>query len=128
MNRNRIFAALLFVTGVATGIGAASAYRPIPAQAQTMSPQSNDQMSMPDMEMNKVMEKMNDSMKSIKMTGNTDKDFMMMMIPHHQSAIGMANVELRHGKNPKVIALARNIITNQQHEISEMESWLRSLF
>lgn len=128
MNHNKIFAAVLFVAGVATGVGAASAYHPIAAQAQMMNPQSNNQMSMPDMEMNKVMDTMNDSMKNIKMTGNTDRDFMMMMIPHHQSAIGMANVELKHGKNPKVIALARNIMTSQQHEISEMKLWLSSMF
>ena len=35
-------------------------------------------------------------------TGNPDRDFLAGMIPHHQGAIDMAEVELKHGKDPKV--------------------------
>ena len=33
-------------------------------------------------------------------TGNPDRDFLAGMIPHHQGAIDMAEVELKHGKDP----------------------------
>jgi Domain of unknown function (DUF305) len=33
------------------------------------------------------------------MTGDPDKDFVMMMLPHHQGAIDMAKVELEYGKD-----------------------------
>ena len=39
------------------------------------------------------------------MTGDADKDFVMMMIPHHQGAIDMANVEIKYGKDPVLVAL-----------------------
>ena len=64
------------------------------------------------------------AMMSTHLAGNPDRDFMMMMIPHHQAAIDMATVELHSGKDPRVIALARNIIKAQQAEIQQMRSWL----
>lgn len=46
-----------------------------------------------------------------------------MMIPHHQGAVRMAQAELAKGKNPKLRALARRIITAQDGEIGEMNQW-----
>jgi uncharacterized protein (DUF305 family) len=66
------------------------------------------------------------SMMNTKMTGNGDRDFMLMMIPHHQSAIDMAKAELKYGKDARVRTLATNIISAQQKEIDEMHSWLSS--
>jgi hypothetical protein len=67
---------------------------------------------------------MHQSMQSMHLTGNADHDFMVMMIPHHEMAIAMAKVELQYGKDPRVLALAKNIITAQQKEIDEMQGWL----
>ena len=67
---------------------------------------------------------MQHAMMTMHLSGNPDRDFMTMMIPHHQAAIDMANVELREGKDPRVIALARNIIKAQEAEIRQMQSWL----
>jgi uncharacterized protein (DUF305 family) len=69
---------------------------------------------------------MHHSMMDIKMTGNADPDFMLMMIPHHQSAIDMARAELKFGKDARVRALATNVISAQQKEIDEMHGWLGS--
>jgi uncharacterized protein (DUF305 family) len=69
--------------------------------------------------MNSMMEKMN----SMKMTGNTDKDYVMMMIPHHECAVSMAEAELAHGKQMELKKIAQNIITDQKKEITEFKSW-----
>lgn len=57
------------------------------------------------------------------MTGDADKDFALMMIPHHQGAIDMAKVELQHGKDPKLRAMAETIIKAQEKEIAELKAW-----
>jgi uncharacterized protein (DUF305 family) len=53
-------------------------------------------------------------------TGDADRDFARMMIPHHQGAIDMAIVELRYGKDPRLKRLAQEIIVEQQQEIAVM--------
>jgi hypothetical protein len=53
-------------------------------------------------------------------TGNADRDFARMMIPHHQGAIDMAIVELRYGKDARLKRLAQEIIVTQQQEIAVM--------
>ena len=53
-------------------------------------------------------------------SGNADRDFARMMIPHHQGAIDMALVELRFGKDERLRRLAQEIIVEQQQEIALM--------
>jgi len=55
-----------------------------------------------------------------------DVDFMRAMIPHHQGAIEMANVELRYGRALELRSLAQNIVASQRKEIAFMRSWLAS--
>ncbi|WP_428377221.1 CopM family metallochaperone [Lichenicoccus sp.] len=57
------------------------------------------------------------------MTGNADQDFVAGMLPHHAGAVGMAKVELRYGKDPEMLRLARGIINAQQKEIAQMQVW-----
>lgn len=57
-------------------------------------------------------------------TGDVDRDFARMMIPHHQGGIDMAQALLRHGKNPRLRALAQAIVTKQQEEIVLMRQIL----
>ncbi len=52
-----------------------------------------------------------------------DKAFIDNMIPHHQSAIEMAEVALRETDNPKIRELATNIVEAQKREISQMKQW-----
>ena len=71
-----------------------------------------------------AMAKMNQDMSSMQMSGDPDVDFARMMIPHHQSAIDMARIELEHGKDETLKALARKVIEDQQREIDELQKWL----
>ena len=57
---------------------------------------------------------------TIKPSGDVDKDFVDMMVPHHQGAIDMAVLELRFGHNERLKALAQEIIVTQQQEIAAM--------
>ena len=60
----------------------------------------------------------------IPFTGNADRDFAAGMIAHHQGAIDMAQVVLRHGGDPEMRALAENIIRAQQTEIAQLRAFL----
>jgi len=71
-----------------------------------------------------AMDTMMSSMHGMKSMGNPDMDFSMMMIPHHQSAIDMAKVQLKYGKDPEMRALAEKIIADQEREIAEMKALL----
>jgi len=53
-------------------------------------------------------------------TGNIDKDFVTMMIPHHQGAIDMARALLRSSRNEPLRRLAQEIIVTQEDEIRAM--------
>jgi len=56
----------------------------------------------------------------VKPSGDVDKDFVDMMVAHHQGAIDMATAELRHGHNEQLRRLAQEIIVTQQQEIAAM--------
>jgi hypothetical protein len=68
-----------------------------------------------DAAMNRMMAAM-----EIKPSGNIDRDFAAMMIPHHQGAIEMAQAELRYGRNEQLRRIAQEIIVEQQQEIAAM--------
>jgi uncharacterized protein (DUF305 family) len=74
-------------------------------------------------EMMDAHKKMMEDMMSMKSTGDPDKDFAMMMVPHHQGAIDMAEVELKYGKDPQLKKMAQEIIDAQKKEIEEFKKW-----
>lgn len=78
-------------------------------------------------EMHAAMTKMSKDMEAAPMTGDPDKDFLAMMIPHHEGAVEMARLVLVHGRDPLVRRLAEEIITAQQTEIATMQNRLKIL-
>ena len=69
-----------------------------------------------DAAMNKMMADM-----TVAPTGDIDRDFVAMMVPHHQGAIDMALTILRFGKSEQLKRLAQEIIVTQQQEIAAMK-------
>jgi uncharacterized protein (DUF305 family) len=58
----------------------------------------------------------------IQPTGDVDRDFVAMMVPHHQGAVDMAKAELKYGHNEQLRRLAQEIVANQQREIVLMRN------
>jgi len=53
-------------------------------------------------------------------SGDIDRDFAAMMIPHHQGAIDMAKAELRYGHDEQLRRIAQEIVVDQLQEIAVM--------
>ena len=103
------------------------------AQAQT-APATAPSASMPMGQMHKGAAGPNDmkasmmmgmeSMQQMPSSGDTDKDFAMMMKLHHQQALNMAEMELANGKSAEMKAMAKQIIAAQKKEIAQFDKWL----
>lgn len=74
-------------------------------------------------ELNEAMAKMHKDM-AVPLTGDADADFIRGMIPHHEGAVAMAQIVLKHGDDPEARELARAILRAQRAEIAFMERWL----
>jgi len=68
--------------------------------------------------------KMHEAM-DIPYTGDSDVDFVLGMIPHHQGAIEMAKVALQNTKDEQIRKWATEVIREQEREIAEMRAWLK---
>lgn len=66
--------------------------------------------------MNRMMAAM-----AVKPSGSVDRDFVAMMVPHHQGAIEMAVAELRYGSNEQLRRIAQEIVVGQHQEMAAMK-------
>jgi uncharacterized protein (DUF305 family) len=57
-----------------------------------------------------------------------DRAFIDNMIPHHESAIAMAEVALQKSKNPEIKGIAGDIVSAQKREIEEMKRWRKEWY
>ena len=69
------------------------------------------------------MARMHAAMSSTGPSADPDRDFVALMLPHHQAAIDMARIELTFGKDPQLRRLAQEIVTDQESEIQLMRLW-----
>ena len=65
-----------------------------------------------------------DGMQKMQTTGDTDKDFAMMMKMHHQQALDMAEMQLAYGKSAEMKNMAKKIISGQKKEMAQFDNWL----
>jgi uncharacterized protein (DUF305 family) len=72
---------------------------------------------------NAAMARMGAAMR-IKPSNDVDRDFVALMVPHHQGAIDMAEAELSYGHNEPLRGLAQEIIATQEQQIVVMRRTL----
>ncbi|MDQ3125072.1 MAG: DUF305 domain-containing protein [Pseudomonadota bacterium] len=116
----RTITTLLAAAALAAGAGLAPAQEAGDDSMEGMDHSAMDQMMQA---MNALMQ----GMEGMESSGMVDADFLLMMIPHHRSAIDMARVELERGEDAATRALAQEIIDAQEAEIAEMRSMLEAM-
>lgn len=58
----------------------------------------------------------------------SDQHFIVMMIPHHEGAIAMADLALKRAQHPEIKKLAENIKISQSREIQQMQGWYKQWY
>ncbi|MFM8605919.1 MAG: DUF305 domain-containing protein [Cyanobium sp.] len=54
---------------------------------------------------------------------SADAHFIVMMIPHHEGAIAMAELALQRSQRTEIRAMAERIRTSQSQENAQMRRW-----
>ena len=75
-------------------------------------------------ELGETMKAMMDKMNNMKIMGNTDKDYAMMMILHHEASVQMAEDEIGHGKVASLKIMAQKMIADQNNEIKLFKDFM----
>jgi uncharacterized protein (DUF305 family) len=57
-----------------------------------------------------------------------DEQFIDMMVPHHQSAVAMAQIALARAQHPQIKRLAQSIIADQNSEIGQLKAWRKAWY
>lgn len=70
-------------------------------------------------EIDLAMSNMNRSMLTTP-TDDIDRDFVNVMVPHHQGAIDLARAEIKYGRNDALRQLAKRMVSEQEEEISSL--------
>jgi uncharacterized protein (DUF305 family) len=101
----------------------AAAVQAQPSPMPGMSPEMHKSMMGSD-GMKRTMSAGMESMQKMPLSGDTDKDFAMMMKMHHQQGVDMAEMQIAHGKSSEMKKMAKNIVAAQNKEIRQFDAWL----
>jgi uncharacterized protein (DUF305 family) len=112
---------VLAASGVILSVGLLRSHAQAETHARVGPPTTDPDWS----ELVASMDKMHMAMGAVVRSGNSDVDFVRLMLPHHEAAIEMAKTQLLYGKDPQMRRLAQEIITDQQSEIELMQLWLK---
>lgn len=116
---------LISISALWLASSAVQAQTAMPMAASASAPKGgmhSGMMGSPDMKQS--MKGGMDRLQNMKMSGDTDKDFAMMMKMHHQQALDMAEMQLAHGKSAEMKTMAAKIIAGQKKEIAQFDRWL----
>jgi uncharacterized protein (DUF305 family) len=75
-------------------------------------------------QLQKIVKDGSDKLSAASVIGEPDRDFASLMKLHHEQGIRLAEAYLKGGRDEKVRALARRIVTMQKEEIREFDEWL----
>jgi uncharacterized protein (DUF305 family) len=59
---------------------------------------------------------------------HSDQHFIVMMIPHHEDAVAMADLAISRAKRPEIKTLAKAIKATQTQEIQQMQIWYKQWY
>lgn len=119
-----VCAVALAAAVMATTSACSKAPEPAKHDAKSMAPEPMDHsMDHSKMDGMKAMGGMKHT-DGMSMTGDTDYDFTANMRMHHQAAVDMSESQLKNGKDPLLLQMARDIITAQKKEIAVLDQWL----
>src|SRR5438270_12086697 len=76
-------------------------------------------------EIDLAMSNMNRSM-LMTPTGDIDRDFVNVLVPHHQGAVDMARAEIKYGRNEELRQFARRLVSQQDDESSSLRQGWRA--
>lgn len=68
------------------------------------------------------------AMPGTQQAGEFDRQFIDMMVPHHQSATEMAKLAITRSTRPEIKTLGAEIIKAQEGEIAQMKAWRKEWF
>lgn len=60
--------------------------------------------------------------------GAFEQQFIDMMVPHHLSAVQMAQIAQRRAEHPEIKQVAQGIITGQDKEIQQLKQWRKQWY
>lgn len=124
-NRTTLLAPFVAIPLIALFAITSNAQTPVAKEPAMVMPSKDMQHSMMGSDgMKQSMMKSMDGMQKMPMSGNTDKDFALMMKMHHQQGVEMAQMELMHGKSSAMKSMAKQIIAAQNKEIDRFDRWL----
>lgn len=76
-------------------------------------------------ELSTAMDRMNQAMMQGMMDPDPAKAWMKSMAAHHQGAIEMSQIIMRHTKNAEVLAEARKTVDDNQRALAELQAKMR---
>ena len=115
-----LLASIVAAVGVSSGAAHAAASAPGGISATAVpNPSASREKASFDAENDAAMARMMAGM-DVSATGDVGRDFVAIMVPHHQGAIDMAEAELRYGRNEQLLRIAQQIVVEQLQEIAAM--------
>lgn len=107
----------LVVIAFAASLAAPAVAEPSPRPAEAETGSAGDQAFLD------AMREMTVEMRRNVPSGDVDQDFVRLSVTQRQAAIAMAKAELKFGKDDRLKALAKEIVTSQEKEIALMKAW-----